>query len=384
MSRAAFSVNASASAGGKTIPSRSNKQVNPVAKNSSTEIADHGGAKQTKPLQSSRHHSTFIQRPAENGRPISRVELLLAPKKPQPQFKPKAESVATSQVNKAIKLSAQWTDVQKAVSEATELSISNLAFALHRLGCISSFASRMRNEEMKCSGIVPQLLAQVQQRLHELDAGSVTLLLDGCARLRHAPPDEMLEPLAALIRSLAASLEARQLPLILWAFDNLHYTPRGNVLGALDSATARLAGTMTPQGLTLALRGFQACGYQPSSRTLEAAAGRMLACLPLFKPSEISACLAAFSACSYKPPQPLVKALAARSGTSVHSNIVRGKRSLSGLLDIKPAAAEALLEKPAALLEKGSRATALGLAAAGRMIRDATAGQGEPRGAAQA
>lgn len=94
-----------------------------------------------------RHHSkATIQRPAENGRPISRVELLLAPKKPQPFFKPVAESAATRLVNKSIKLSAQWTDVQRAISEAVELSISNLAFAVHRLGCISSFASRMRRE----------------------------------------------------------------------------------------------------------------------------------------------------------------------------------------------------------------------------------------------
>lgn len=75
----------------------------------------------------------------------------------------------------------------------------------------------------------------------------------------------------------------------------------------------------------------------------------------------------------------VLQALAARSGTSVHSNIVRGKRPLAGLLDIKPAAAEALLETPAAILEKGSRATAFGLAAAGRILRDAAAGGQEPR-----
>jgi hypothetical protein len=354
-----------------------------LAKTSSAEGVEYGNAKttlQAKPLQTSRHHSkATIQRPAENGRPISRVELLLAPKKPQPIFKPVAESAATRLVNKSIKLSAQWTDVQRAISEAAELSISNLAFAVHRLGCISSFASRMRREEMNRSGIVAQLLSQVQHRIHELDAGSVTLLLDGCARLKHAPPNDMLDILANLVRSFATALEATQLPLILWAFENLHYTPRGNVLAALDVAVARLAGTMAPQGLTLTLRGFQSCGFQPSSRTLDAVAARMLTSLALFKPSEISACLAAFSASCYQPPQPLVEALAARSGTSVHSNIVRGKRPLAGLLDIKPAAAEALLETPAAILEKGSRATAFGLAAAGRILRDAAAGGQEPR-----
>ena len=79
------------------------------------------------------------------------MELLLAQKSSSQVFQP-VEGLSQSQrVNKAIKLSAQWTDVQKAVEQASDVSPGNAAYALHRLGCLNSFASRKRKAGMPLS-----------------------------------------------------------------------------------------------------------------------------------------------------------------------------------------------------------------------------------------
>ena len=69
-------------------------------------------------------------------------------------------------------------------------------------------------------------MIEAQQKLHRMDAGSVTLLLDGCARLDFKPSEMMLTALANLVHSYALTFEASQLPLVLWAFNRLKYTPR--------------------------------------------------------------------------------------------------------------------------------------------------------------
>lgn len=80
--------------------------------------------------------------------------------------------------------------------------------------------------EILDSGLIALLMTKAQQKLHQMDAGSVTLLLDGCARLEIKPPEQLLSALANLVQNFALTFEASQLPLVLWAFDRLKYTPR--------------------------------------------------------------------------------------------------------------------------------------------------------------
>ena len=82
----------------------------------------------------------------DNSRQVSRLELLLAPRRPEPCYTPAQDSTLSQQVNKAIKLSAQWTDIQAAVAQCLELSASNAAYALYRLGCLYTFASSKRRQ----------------------------------------------------------------------------------------------------------------------------------------------------------------------------------------------------------------------------------------------
>lgn len=91
-----------------------------------------------------RTHSKKLPYGVENGRPVSRLEILLAPKSPRPVFQPPEETPRTAAVNKAIKLAGQWTDIQSAVQGAEELSASNVAFATYRLGCLFTFTSAYR------------------------------------------------------------------------------------------------------------------------------------------------------------------------------------------------------------------------------------------------
>ena len=84
----------------------------------------------------------------DNLREVSRLELLLAPKKSRQSFKPAEESVQSHNTNKAIKLSAQWTDIQAAISKPNGITPGNAAYALQRLGCLNSFASRKRQAGM--------------------------------------------------------------------------------------------------------------------------------------------------------------------------------------------------------------------------------------------
>jgi len=81
----------------------------------------------------------------ENLRDVSRLELLLAPKQGSKVFQPAGNCEASQRVNKAIKFAAQWTDVQRAVGSGGDISPGNSAFAIYRLGCLTSFASKKRN-----------------------------------------------------------------------------------------------------------------------------------------------------------------------------------------------------------------------------------------------
>ena len=93
-----------------------------------------------------RTHSKRLPYGTENGRPVSRLELLLAPKKPLPVYQPPEETPRTAEVNRAIKLAGQWTDVKNAVQNVDELSVSNIAFAIYRLGSLFTFTSRYRQQ----------------------------------------------------------------------------------------------------------------------------------------------------------------------------------------------------------------------------------------------
>ena len=81
----------------------------------------------------------------DNLREVSRLELLLAPKQAEKVFTPAQDGPASQRVNRAIKMSAQWTDVQQAVGSPADVSPGNAAYAVHRLGCLASFASKKRN-----------------------------------------------------------------------------------------------------------------------------------------------------------------------------------------------------------------------------------------------
>jgi hypothetical protein len=79
---------------------------------------------------------------------------------------------------------------------------------------------------MAASGIVPALLEVANAGVHTLDAGSLTLLLDGCARLEQRPPTATLEELAAAAERMAKTFDCNQLSLVLWAFETLQFTPK--------------------------------------------------------------------------------------------------------------------------------------------------------------
>lgn len=71
------------------------------------------------------------------------------------------------------------------------------------------------------------LLNTAVSDLAAIDAGSLVLILDGCARLKHAAPvpPSLLDSLATAAQRLAPTFGSAQLPLVLWAFSSLAFSP---------------------------------------------------------------------------------------------------------------------------------------------------------------
>lgn len=309
----------------------------------------------------------------ENLRVVSRLELLLAPKQAKKVFKPAEDSEESRRVNRAVKFSAQWTEVRRAVGLIDEISAGNAAYAVYRLGCLSSFASKKRNADMAASGIVPALLEVANAGVHTLDAGSLTLLLDGCARLEQRPPTATLEELAAAAERMAKTFDCNQLSLVLWAFETLQFTPKKRFLVAFDNAVDRLAAAMSPQAICLTLRGFQAPKYRPNPRTLTRLAEGLQRMLLLFKPSEIATCLEAFSFFGFQPAQAIVDAIVQQTGQPLHADKSVGKRPLA-VLRACPNPIEGIIEKHAKFVEQGPQVASDHVAAARKLLRQASAG----------
>ena len=79
--------------------------------------------------------------------------------------------------------------------------------------------------DLAASGLVPSLLQIATAAPEKLDAGSLVLALDGCARLQHQIPAEVLDSLAFTAERMTASFDSLQLPLVLWAFSILQFNP---------------------------------------------------------------------------------------------------------------------------------------------------------------
>ena len=73
---------------------------------------------------------------------------------------------------------------------------------------------------------MPALLEVATDDLQTLDAGSLTLVLDGCARLGHRPPSETLEQMAMAAERCVKTLESSQVSLVLWALETLDFVPK--------------------------------------------------------------------------------------------------------------------------------------------------------------
>lgn len=80
--------------------------------------------------------------------------------------------------------------------------------------------------DLALSGLIPTLLETAMSDMMCLDAGCITLILDGCARLHHTPSCTVLDDLATAAKQMARSFDSSQLPLVLWAFSVLGYAPR--------------------------------------------------------------------------------------------------------------------------------------------------------------
>lgn len=321
---------------------------------------------QCKPLQQFRP-SVTRKGPSvpDNLREVSRLELLLAPKQAEKVFTPAQDGPASQRVNRAIKMSAQWTDVQQAVGSPADVSPGNAAYAVHRLGCLASFASKKRNADLAASGLVPALVSVATADLNTLDAGSLTLLLDGCARLKHRPPTATLDALAVAAERMAATFDGSQLSLILWAFETLDYAPKESFLSAIDDAVERSVPGLSPQSICLALSGFRAAGHCPGESTLAGLAEGLHRMLPLFKPSEIATCLEAFSRFGYELAPDIVNAIRQRAGQPVHSNTSAGKRPLGNPV-------EGIIEKHARFVQQGPQTASKHVAAAEKLLRRAS------------
>ena len=103
--------------------------------------------------------------PSKNAKETSRVEVLLAQKTSKQVFKATEESAESQATNKAIKHSALWTDVQKAITHVLIVTPGNASYALHRLGCLNCFVSRKRKAGMPSlypPPALPQQLGKVR------------------------------------------------------------------------------------------------------------------------------------------------------------------------------------------------------------------------------
>ena len=64
-----------------------------------------------------------------------------------------------------------------------DLASCNVAFALYRLGCLYSFMSDKRKQDLSAAGLVDRLVSAAAQRCSTFSATELELTLDGLARL---------------------------------------------------------------------------------------------------------------------------------------------------------------------------------------------------------
>jgi hypothetical protein len=254
------------------------------------------------------------RQPDVNPQDVSRLELLLVHKTSKPVFTPEEDNTVSHEINKAIRMSSQWTDVREAILGAEVLSPSNAAFALYRLGCIAAFDSRKRRNDLKTSELVPTISDLAMSKVELMDPASLVLLLDGYARLQHIPTNRELTKISGLVRQNVAAMNARQLPLVLWAFATLNFSPGSQTLVALEHAVSSRASELSPQGITLVLGGFHAAQHSLRQLTLERLSDVMQRQLLLFKPSELASCLKALASMGHRPTPDFVRAVAGRTG----------------------------------------------------------------------
>ena len=122
--------------------------------------------------------ATSLPRTDGKARPVSRLELLLVSRTSKPVFTPEGNTTESQATNRAIEMSAQWTDVQNAVLNAPVLSFNNLAFAVYRLGCLAAFDSKKRRngKDLPPSSVIPECPMTICRYLHELRHMIVTSL----------------------------------------------------------------------------------------------------------------------------------------------------------------------------------------------------------------
>lgn len=72
---------------------------------------------------------------------------------------------------------------------------------------------------------MPFLLDKAVANIASLEAGSLALILDGCARLQHVPPMPVLYQLAEAAERMAPTFGSSQIPLVLWAFSIIGFAP---------------------------------------------------------------------------------------------------------------------------------------------------------------
>ncbi|CAL5219432.1 g1261 [Coccomyxa viridis] len=240
------------------------------------------------------------------------------------------DASSVGEVNHRIKLSAQWSDVAKVVTEMGErLHPSNIAYALYRLGCMFCFLSSQRKAALEQSGTLGQLVAMATKHVASFGSSELTFVLDGMARLRVQAPSAFMNALAKQAAALAQDLEADQLPLVYWAFATLGYCPTAAALAALDARATCIASQLSAQGITLVLSACCQLPHQPSEGLLEALAAAMGRSLSAFKRQELASCLDAFKALGFHPGNELIQDIARVAGIQVPEGALKSEPALA-------------------------------------------------------
>lgn len=257
-------------------------------------------------------------------------------------------SVEHDNINHRIKLAASWHNIQQLLSDAStsDVTATNVTYALFRLGCMYCLAATQRQTQIKHSGLLEHLFGLAYHMLSSCKAPQLTHLMDACARLRYRPPTYMLDAVAIRCQQEALAFTPHQLPLLLWGFASVGYKPKDTVQQTLNQAVQIHAPQLSPQGVSLTLWAFASLHHVPAERVLQALITNWHQNVPTFKPHELANCLECCAALSYDPGHAVKAAIASRMGRSQtafkESAIAPGKPSLTpGAKPISVAAAAA-------------------------------------------